>query len=129
MYQGTYRSFPVQDDVHVLDVCRMSSGVLCVRGWLRGPRSGVGAVCGVAGTWEFVRRFRRYRLGRRAGRGIGCNVSTGRRRWRSWRRWDVSLRRGRPFGDESWQRRTAARLGLEHTFRSRGRPRLSRDEG
>lgn len=33
------------------------------------------------------------------------------------------IQRGRPFGSADWQRRTATRLGLESTFRSRGRPR------
>ena len=32
------------------------------------------------------------------------------------------VRRGRPFGSDTWQKRTAARLGLTHTFRDRGRP-------
>jgi putative transposase len=31
--------------------------------------------------------------------------------------------RGRPFGEEAWVARAAARLGLEHTLRGRGRPR------
>ena len=35
----------------------------------------------------------------------------------------VSVNRGRAFGSESWQKQTAARLGLESTFRSRGRPK------
>jgi putative transposase len=35
----------------------------------------------------------------------------------------VCIQRGRPFGDLTWQKRTAKRLGLESTFRSRGRPR------
>ena len=35
----------------------------------------------------------------------------------------LSLVRGRPFGDAEWQAQTAVRLGLEKTFRPRGRPR------
>jgi putative transposase len=35
----------------------------------------------------------------------------------------VSAERGRPYGDETWVRKTARRLGLESTLRSRGRPR------
>src|SRR5689334_21382698 len=35
-----------------------------------------------------------------------------------------SLKRGRPLGDPRWQRRTAAKLGLESTLRKRGRPRV-----
>jgi putative transposase len=34
-----------------------------------------------------------------------------------------SVRRGRPFGDPTWQRVTAERLGLQSTLRPRGRPR------
>ena len=34
-----------------------------------------------------------------------------------------SVLRGRPFGSKAWQKRTAKRLGLESTFRSRGRPK------
>ena len=33
-----------------------------------------------------------------------------------------SARRGRPFGSERWQKRIGKRLGLESTFRPRGRP-------
>jgi putative transposase len=33
------------------------------------------------------------------------------------------LRRGRPYGDQAWVRRTAQRLGLGHTLRPRGRPK------
>jgi len=34
-----------------------------------------------------------------------------------------SVNRDRPYGAESWQKQTAKRLGLEHSMRSRGRPR------
>jgi len=36
-----------------------------------------------------------------------------------------SALRGTPFGQESWQKRTAKRLGLESTLRARGRPRMA----
>ena len=39
------------------------------------------------------------------------------------RRLKLSGERGRPYGDESWTKLTAQRLGLESTLRSRGRPR------
>ncbi len=35
-----------------------------------------------------------------------------------------SVKQGRPLGDDRWQRRTAAKLGLESTLRKRGRPRV-----
>ena len=37
-----------------------------------------------------------------------------------------SVIRGRPFGGEAWQRRVAGNLGLENTFRARGRPKKKR---
>ena len=37
----------------------------------------------------------------------------------------TSVRRGRPFGDDVWARETARKLGLEHTFRDAGRPRMA----
>ena len=33
------------------------------------------------------------------------------------------IRRGRPYGDDAWVRRTAAKLGLESTLRPVGRPK------
>jgi putative transposase len=35
----------------------------------------------------------------------------------------LAVSRGQPFGDDSWQQRTAKRLGLEYTLHPRGRPR------
>ena len=35
----------------------------------------------------------------------------------------LSVARGRPFGDDTWARRTAKRFSLESTFRPQGRPR------
>jgi putative transposase len=37
------------------------------------------------------------------------------------------VRRGRPFGSDLWQRQTADRLGLAATLRPRGRPRVRSD--
>jgi putative transposase len=40
----------------------------------------------------------------------------------------LSVARGQPFGAEAWQMRTAKTLGLESTFRGRGRPRKEPEE-
>jgi putative transposase len=37
------------------------------------------------------------------------------------------LARGRPFGDERWVEKTAARLGLQYTLNPRGRPRTEEE--
>jgi putative transposase len=36
-----------------------------------------------------------------------------------------SVERGQPYGSEAWQQKTARKMGLESTFRPRGRPRKS----
>lgn len=41
----------------------------------------------------------------------------------------TSVTRGRPFGDDAWTRRTAARLGLPTELRGRGRPRKDEKRG
>jgi putative transposase len=33
----------------------------------------------------------------------------------------------RPYGDAGWQSKTTGRLGLEHTFRNRGRPQKEKE--
>lgn len=38
-----------------------------------------------------------------------------------------SVMRGAPFGDEAWQRQTAASLGLESSLRPRGRPKKRKE--
>jgi putative transposase len=43
-------------------------------------------------------------------------------RWHAHQAVRRSIRRGQPYGTEPWQKRTASRLGLESTFRPRGRP-------
>lgn len=37
----------------------------------------------------------------------------------------TSVQRGRPFGEEDWVRRTAKRFGMDATLRPRGRPKGS----
>lgn len=36
----------------------------------------------------------------------------------------TSIQRGRPYGNADWTERTVQELGLQHTMRSRGRPRI-----
>lgn len=122
LYQGRFKSFPVQSDGHFLTVARYVE-----RNALR------------AGL---VRRAEDWRWGSLWRQGNG-NAETNAplndwpvprpRDWvervnraetlpelESLRR---SVQRGQPFGGESWQARTAACLSLESTLRPRGRPR------
>jgi putative transposase len=127
LYQGRYHSFPVQEDLHFLVVCRYVE---------RNPLR----ACLVARAQE----WRWSSLGRPRGRG---------RDWLSprseWpvevpRNWTVlvnrpqtdaeeaavrrSVRRGAPFGEGAWQQRTARRLKLECSLRNPWRPRKEPEE-
>ncbi len=124
VYQGRFKSFPIQQDGHFLAVCRYVE------------RNAVRA--------NLVRSARRWpwcSLARRA--------ASGRTPWLlPLRKWPVPppsdwqalvnraeseaelealqqcMKRGRPYGDERWQKRTAKQLGLQSTLRPRGRQRI-----
>jgi putative transposase len=123
LYQGTYKSFPVQEDDHFYTVVRYIE-----RNALRA---------------NLVRKAERWRWGSLAQR-IGQQTVVEPpelSKWplaepKDWLAWvnepqtdreleaiRTSVSRGRPFGAEKWQTRTAKRLGLEFTLQPRGRPR------
>ncbi len=122
VYQGRFRSFPIQADEHFLTVCRYVE------------RSSL-----EAGLVERVQDYRWCSLWSRL-----AKADPERPPLSAWpverpRDWttrlnrrpapadveavEQSIRRGQPFGSPPWQARTAAKLGLESTFRPRGRPR------
>jgi len=122
IYQGRFKSFPVQCDEHLLAVARYVE---------RNPlRAGM---VEAAEAWPWSSLWRRLQPDP-ALRAILAD-------WPlempgDWLRWvqepqtegelDAirrSVVRGRPFGDDRWARRTAKRFGLESTFRPQGRPR------
>jgi putative transposase len=125
VYQGTYKSFPAQRDEHLLTLIRYVE-----RNALRA---------------RLVRRAENWRWSslwaREFAHADGEEIAKLMSDWpverpRNWVRLVNepqtpaeeravldSIRRGRPFGAEAWQRRTAKRLGLGHTFRDRGRPK------
>ena len=123
IWQGRFKAFPIQDDVHLLTVLRYIE---------RNPlRAGL------------VQRAEDWRWSsaslHRDGRP---NLDVGPvRRPDDWlafvnepqteaevKRLRQCLQRGRPFGESSWQLQTAQRLGLESSLRPRGRPKKIIDE-
>ena len=122
LYQGRFKSFPMQEDVHFLRVCRY--------------------VEANARRAKLVKRAEAWRWG---SLWVRRNGKSALRRWlRPWpidrpRNWlaDVnrlmddealqrvrqSVIRGVPLGDGRWKGRIASRLGLQMTLRPRGRPR------
>ncbi len=128
LYQGRYKSFPVQEDEHLLTVCRYVE---------RNPLR--------AGLVEDAEEWRWSSLWRR---------TQGNQEERSWlTRWPVpgpadelawinspqteaeleavrrSAERGQPYGQSGWQTAVARRLKLEATFRERGRPKSAGTAG
>jgi putative transposase len=122
LYQGRFKSFPVESDEHLLTVIRYVE-----RNPLRAN------LVQRADQWRWCSVWRR-RHAKRSQRSILHAWPIPRpRNWLE--RLDGPLtdaeleavrrsaRRGRPFGGERWVNNTAVRLGLEWTLRPRGRPR------
>jgi putative transposase len=126
LYQGRFKSFPVQTDEHFLTVCRYIE-----RNPLRAK------LVERAEEWRWSSLWRRKQKDRKKGAVFLSDWPVSRPRcWMEWvnePQTDMELKalrrsvsRGRPFGSEDWARRTAQRLGLEGTFRPRGRPRTTK---
>jgi putative transposase len=122
LYQGRYKSFPVQSDPHYLNVLRYIEANPLRAGLVR-----------QADAWPWSS------FAVRRGRESAVAVSDGPVELPSnWARLvhgafgpaDVeaignSIRRGCPFGDAAWTEAAVLRLKLESTLRPRGRPRKS----
>jgi len=125
LYQGTYKSFPIKDDDHLLTVLRYVE---------RNPVRPT--LASRADEWRWSSLWRRRHPADDADKPALCpwpierptdwlarvNRAISKKELEAIR---ISVVRGRPFGDEEWQKRTAKRLGLESTFRPRGRPKKS----
>ncbi len=119
LYQGRFKSFPVEADAHLWTVCRYVE-----RNALRA------GLVAQAETWRWSSLWHRVHA---SGEGL---LSPGPLSWpKNWvehvnrvqteaelealRR---ALQRGSPFGHSGWQERTAKELGLMSALRPRGRP-------
>ena len=122
LYQGRFKSFPVQTDEHFLGVCRyvernaLSAGLarraedwpwssLHVRSRREHP------LHALLSEWP-VRRPRNW--------VDAVNEALTPRELEALQ---TCMARSRPYGGSIWQTGTCARLGLEHTLRPEGRPR------
>ena len=127
LYQGRFKSFPVQNDEHFLTVARYVE-----RNALRAH------LVRRAENWRWGSLWRQYQ-GDAKGKALLSDWPVARpRHWlghvnrpetpQELEALRKSVQRGCPFGSESWQTRTAKRLSLESTLRPRGRPRKEDDE-
>ena len=129
VYQGRFKSFPVQADGHLLTICRyvernaLSAG-LVERAedwrwsslWAR-EHGGDDELRSVLAEWPVDRPADWVRV-------VNRPITP-----RELERVQGSLARGRPLGEDGWVARTVRRLGLQHTVRPEGRPRKARTDG
>ena len=122
MWQGRFKAFPIEGDDHLLTVMRyvernpVRAKTIPVRKAQRWPWSSIGD------SPKDVERP-----------ALTLGPVARRKDWLQWvnepqtevelQALHQSIIRGRPFGSDSWQRRTAKRLGLESSMRTRGRPK------
>ncbi|MEX0712996.1 MAG: transposase [Pirellulales bacterium] len=121
LYQGTYKSFPVEQDEHLLAVFRYVE-----RNALRAE------LVDRAERWRWCSLWRSRHPAHTDGPPLCAWPIPQPRDWlrrvnlalteRELEAIRLSATRGRPFGTPEWQKKTAKRLGLESTFRQRGRP-------
>ena len=122
VYQGRFKSFPVQTDDHFLTVARYVE-----RNALRAQ------LADRAEDWPWSSLWRRaqtdsmfaswlsdWPMDRPADWTTRVNHPHPASELEALR---VSVQRGRPFGHEGWVRRMAKRFGMESTLRPRGRPK------
>ena len=121
LYQGRFKSFPVQDDRHFLMLCRyveanpVRAGLVdSGREWpwssLHARSDKQPALPTIA--WPVKRPANWLALVDRPMRRQEADAVR------------LSMTRGRPLGDEAWTLETAHRLALDYTLRPRGRPRV-----
>jgi putative transposase len=127
IYQGRFKSFPIQEDGHLLTVLRYVE-----RNALRAGLVDRAEAWRWGSLWRWVNRRRRLddvpplsdwptASGGRPHRWIQqVNQPQTQAELEALRQ---SVQRGRPYGDTGWVNRMATRLELGSTLRPRGRPR------
>lgn len=129
IYQGRFKSFPIQEDRHLLIAARYVERNAVRAGLARR-----------AADWTWCSAFRRAR-------SVKTRWLLPLRQWpvhppNDWSSWvdqpqteqelaalHHSIERGAPLGDAAWQTRIAGQLHLQSTLRPRGRPRVRQTEG
>ncbi|OQW30103.1 MAG: hypothetical protein A4E19_11150 [Nitrospira sp. SG-bin1] len=124
VYQGRFRSFPVQTDEHFLTVARYVE-----RNALRAK------LVRQAENWRWCSLWRRTQGGTKLTTWLSDWPVDRPRNWLTYvnrshssseiEALRLSVQRGRPFGDDAWVTRMAKRFGMESTLRPRGRPKGS----
>lgn len=122
LYQGRYKSFPVQADEHFLQVCRYIE-----RNSLRAK------LVKRAEDWRWSSLWLRRKGDKKQKKLLSSWPVPAGLNYVAWvngpqpeEELEViryAIKRGRPYGDEEWIYRTAKKYNLEATLNPRGRPR------
>ena len=126
LYQGTYKSFPIEEDVPLYTVLRYVE---------RNPVRPTLVERAEDWRWGSLWRWNHpsehqekpilcpWPIPRPTDRVTRVNRALTKKEIEAVR---ASVLRGRPFGSKTWQESAAKQLGHESTFRPRGRPRKAR---
>lgn len=122
LYQGRFKSFPIESDEHLFTVCRYVERNPLRAGLVR-----------TAEDWPWSSLWRRVH-GDAAQRTLlsdwpispprgWCRLVNEPQTQAELAAVREGVQRGRPYGGEKWSHRVAGQLGLDSTLRPRGRPR------
>jgi len=122
LYQGRFKSFPIQEDEHFLTACRyvernaLKAGVVQrAEDWRWGSlwarRQGSEPLRAILSDWPLQRPRNWVAL-------VNRPLSEPEAE-----RFQICITRNRPYGSQPWQDRQVRRLGLLHTMRREGRPK------
>ena len=121
VYQGRFKSFPVQTDEHLLVLLRYVEA-----------KALKAKLVGKAQAWRWGSLWRRLKGSKKERAMLAAWPVARPRDWVEMvnrpppeaqaKRVEESVERSRPLGDDAWTARTAARLGLDWTLRPWGRP-------
>jgi len=120
VYQGRFRSFPVQGDIHFHTVCRyVERNALTANIVDRAEEYRWGSLYNWLGG-ESPIALSQWPIGRLPGWVERVNTALTNKELNALRR---CVTRGRPYGNETWTRKTVKKHGMESTLRPRGRPK------
>jgi len=122
VYQGRFKSFPIQEDEHLYTVARyVERNALRAKLTRRAEQWRWGSLYRwQRGSAEDRELLASWPLPRKSGWAEFVNAPQTEAELKALR---LSVDRGKPFGDDSWSDRTVHGLGLESTVRPRGRPK------
>ena len=122
VYQGRFRSFPVQDNSHFHTVCRyVERNALTAKVVKRAEDYRWGSLHNWLGSDSPI-KLATWPVRRLPGWVERVNETLTEKEFQAIRH---SVSRGKPYGDEKWISKMVKKHGLESTVRPRGRPKKS----